>query len=108
MFKEVNNILRFLVEVVTLGLIIASGLRASGFILKISLSTVIPVIVVLFWSLYMAPMSPTRLPELARIIAEVVIFGGTTFLTLLYFGPKISFMYFVIVAINTILDHVLT
>ncbi|WP_164505325.1 DUF2568 domain-containing protein [Companilactobacillus keshanensis] len=103
-----NNVIRFLVETSSLGLLVAIGLRSGNIAFKIGIGIIIPVIIILFWSHYMAPMSSARLTELARIIAEVLIFGSTTFLISLSFDWKVALTYIVIVVPNTILDHVLT
>ncbi|MFC6260615.1 YrdB family protein [Levilactobacillus fujinensis] len=108
MFKEINNVIRFLVEMTSLGLLVASGLKNGNLVLKIGIGIIMPVIIMLFWSHYMAPMSAARLTESARMIAEFLIFGSTAFLIALSFDWKVASTYIVIVAANTILDHVLT
>lgn len=103
--KPVNDVIRFCVEIATLVLIIKVSFHFTG-VYKLILMIAIPLIL-LYWGRYMAPNSLHRLPEIGRIVSEVVIFGGTS--TLLYISnyEVTAILFLVISSINTILDHIL-
>ncbi|KRK13756.1 hypothetical protein FD51_GL000319 [Lacticaseibacillus zeae DSM 20178 = KCTC 3804] len=93
-------------ELITLVLLIGAGFKGEG-LSKILLGICVPIALVLFWSRFMAPMSPHRLNELERAFAEVVIFGGTALISYRVYGVKLALIYVGIVTINAVLDHVL-
>lgn len=106
MIKPINDGVRFLVELTTLVLLIGAGFKGEG-LSKILLGVCVPLALILFWSRFMAPMSPNRLDEFERMLAEVVIFGGTALISYRVYGVKLAVIYGVVVTINAGLDHIL-
>lgn len=104
--KPVSDLIRFLVELATICLIIANGLKFDNFLFKV-LGVLIAILVILFWSRFMAPKSLNRWPEVLRLMAERVIFGGTAAGTIVLYGLPIGLTYLVIATISTIADHLI-
>ncbi|WP_395317728.1 YrdB family protein [Fructilactobacillus frigidiflavus] len=104
MIKNLNDVVRFLFcEVFTICLIIKSGINLHS----LSIEVISPVLIVIYWWIFMAPKSNQRLNEIGRIFSEFVIFGGTGLLTYVCISQKMGVIYLVIALINTILEHVL-
>ncbi|WP_430734599.1 YrdB family protein [Fructobacillus parabroussonetiae] len=102
--KTFNDIIRFLMEIITCILLIMTGLTFSNLLLKSTFAGIIPVALMIIWAIYMAPKSKKRLPETSRLFIEVLIFGYTSIMTCL-FSPTMAMSYLVIISINTLLDH---
>jgi Protein of unknown function (DUF2568) len=66
---------RFAIELATYGLLAWAGASASASLaVRIILAIGLPVIVIVIWFLFMAPRARRRLPEPARLVAELAIF----------------------------------
>lgn len=61
MMKTLSDGVRFLVEMVTLCLIIVDGFRFDNLLFKV-LGLLLAILIILFWGRYMAPKSPNRWP----------------------------------------------
>ncbi|ALS37392.1 hypothetical protein ATZ35_09570 [Enterococcus rotai] len=105
--KQLNDSIRFILELITIGLLLAGTLTFRILALKIIFSIVLPLCTVLFWGKYMAPLSPNRLSEVERILVEIILFGGVACLTFFVGHKKIAVAYLLIVTINTLFDHIL-
>lgn len=108
MFKLFNDLIRFLIELISIGLLVIVGFKADTLIIKLILSLGVPLTVLFFWSKYMAPASATRFNEPQRVLAEIILFGGVACYTYFNYDKKIAIVYLSVAAINTLLDHLLS
>ncbi|ERL65951.1 DUF2568 domain-containing protein [Schleiferilactobacillus shenzhenensis] len=104
MIKDINTVIRFLVELGTVILLIASGWR-GGLLSKLLLGLLFPLLLMVFWSHYMAPMAPARLTEGYRGLVEIIIFGSTAVIIGRAFNWPAGVVYAAIAGINAVLDH---
>jgi hypothetical protein len=66
---------RFGVELATYALLAWAGASVNAALaVQIVLAIALPVVVIVIWFLWMAPRARRRLPEPARLVAELVIF----------------------------------
>ncbi|WP_086313898.1 hypothetical protein A5821_001444 [Enterococcus sp. 7F3_DIV0205] len=107
MVKTLNDSVRFILELITIGLMITAALNINTLMLKLIFSIGFPICTVLFWGKYMAPLSPDRLTEIERIIVEITLFGGVGFISYIVGNKKIAILYLLVTTVNTILDHIL-
>lgn len=107
MIKQINDTVRFGIEVTSLILIIAAGFKNSLIISKLFLGVVIPVGLLFFWARFMAPLSVHRLVEWQRLIVEIILFGEVTYLTFTKDGQLLGSVYLTVVTVNSFLDHLL-
>ncbi|MEI5994974.1 YrdB family protein [Candidatus Enterococcus mansonii] len=107
MFKYFNDVVRFILELTTLGLVAFAGFKANSIIVIILLGICLPICIIIFWSRYMAPQSPKRFTDFKRILTEIFLFGGAGFITYLVVDQKIAFIYLIVALINTVFDHAL-
>lgn len=105
MINTLHMSIRFLLELATIGLIIASGLHGNSWV-KLG-TLVILIILVFFWSRYMAPLSLYRFKSWQRLFAEIVIFGGTALFSYFYLSAGVALPYASIALIDTIFEHLL-
>lgn len=106
MIKEINTSLRFLVELSTIVLLIISGWR-GGLASKLLIGLLFPLLIMVFWSHYMAPMAPARLTEGYRGLAEIIIFGAAAVIIGHAFRWPAGAAYAAIAGVNALLDHLL-
>lgn len=104
--KEFSHGLRFLIEIVSLILVIYIGFKHYSGIFKVVIGVLFPIIVIVLWSIFMAPKSQYRLDELQRLFFEILLFGSIS--GLLFYKNEstmgLSFTLFAIV--STIMDHI--
>lgn len=106
MIKFFHPLIRFSLEQTTIILLIISGWK-STLTIKLLLGVCTPILIILFWARYMAPMSSTRFPEIYRIITEIIIFGATTLIINNFLGRDMTIPYGLIVILDTTIEHVL-
>jgi hypothetical protein len=69
--------LRFLTELALIVVLVLDGARTGSEVaIQIVLAIGLPVAVMAFWGVFLAPRSRRRLGDPARLVAEVVLFGG--------------------------------
>lgn len=106
--KNINVMLRFLLEVILVISLMYYGLKnpTRGFV-KLGLGIIFPVLVVIFWSIYIAPKSPNTLVGVKRLLVEVIIIAST--ITAIYYTGEKSYATWlgIFAVINTILLYVL-
>jgi hypothetical protein len=69
---------RFLAELALIGGVAWLGVRLGGDVAVSVVQAVVGVAAVcVVWGVLMAPRAPRRLPDPARLIVEIVLFGGT-------------------------------
>lgn len=104
MLKGVNLAVTFILE---LCLLVAFGYWGfmAGYVprLKIELAIGMPVVVVIFWGLFMAPKAVWRLPSPWHEIAEVVIFALGTIALFAAGQTTLAILFAVVFAINFVL-----
>lgn len=104
-FMLINSIIRFLIEIMTMLLLIFIGLTKFKMPFNILIGVVVPFLVFLIWSSYIAPASPNKVIFLYRVFIEIIIFSSTSLLIFAKLPLKYFIIYVVIVAINTFLVH---
>lgn len=105
-FFQMNAILRFLIEVVTLVFIILIGLTKYKLPLNLLIGVLVPIAIYVIWSICMAPLSSRRVGLFWRIVIEIAIFGGCTYLLASKISLHVDVGYGVIVGVNAIVAHV--
>ena len=75
--RGLNLFLRVLLEIalVVAAFYVGRHLVAKG-VLQWVLALGLPLLVIVIWSIFMAPRSPHRLAKLPRVIAELSLFGA--------------------------------
>mgnify|MGYP004483851727 CR=1 FL=1 len=106
MINLIHAGVRFLLELTTIGLFLIIGLRAPGWQRLTILLTLL--LLILFWSRYMAPLSPSRWPSRWRLFVECLFFGSTIVLTYNQLNPTWAGIYAVMAIINTTCEHLIT
>jgi hypothetical protein len=104
LLKLVSDCLRFVTELITLIMLVIVGFQGNTFS-KIIIGICVPFLIILFWSVYMAPMSVHRLRESYRLIYEVIIFGGTIIAVLCGWSEFGAMSYGILVFISMIMEH---
>ncbi|WEV53842.1 YrdB family protein [Leuconostocaceae bacterium ESL0723] len=103
--KPINDTIRFLVEVASVILLIVAGLAFGNLPAKIIFAGVVPLVLVAIWSIFMAPKSDKRLPEVQRLLIEILFFGYTAVMTWFMISKPVAIIYLVVAVINTYFDH---
>ncbi|MBP1042866.1 YrdB family protein [Vagococcus sp. BWB3-3] len=105
--KNISNIFRFTLEVSSILLLVISGFKHYTGLLKLVVALILPIAIIVLWSILMAPKSAYRVNEIFRLIIELILFGSIAFL-LYYNGEKELFkIYSVWAIVSTFLDHML-
>lgn len=107
MIKTTADGIRFLLEIATVVLLIIAGFNSSDLVVKLTVGVIAPVLGILFWGRFMAPMSLHRLPTIGRVITEIPIFGGTSLATYLLTTHKTALIYGGIALIDTLIEHLI-
>lgn len=103
---QINALLRFLIEMLTLILLIFLGLEKYQFPFNLMIGILVPVIIYVIWSIYMAPLSPHRARLWGRITIEVVIFGLCASMLTTRISGHAGLVYGVLVSLNAIVAHI--
>ncbi|WEE35580.1 YrdB family protein [Lactiplantibacillus paraplantarum] len=106
MIKLIHASIRCLLEMTTIILFLISGLRTASWQRITILLTLL--LLILFWSRYMAPLSASRWPSRRRLFVECLLFGSTIILTYSLINPIWASVYAVIAIINTTSEHLIT
>lgn len=103
--KVISQGLRFSVEIATIFTIIYCGFKYYTGVKSFLIGIILPCVLVVIWSVFMAPKSDNRLGEEHRIIFEIILFTLVSFL--LYFNKnRYTSVYTILAIISTILDHI--
>ncbi|ASY48945.1 hypothetical protein N507_1771 [Lacticaseibacillus rhamnosus DSM 14870] len=65
----------------------------------------LPIAVLLAWGRWMAPRSPFQLVEWQRLIAEIVLFGGTAMAAVAIGQTRLALGYGAVVLVSLLLTH---
>ncbi len=102
--KETTIILRFLLEIASIGIIIYWGFKLEASLwVKFAVGLVLPAILIFIWSTLAAPLAPNRLEGLARLGVEltVLLIPSIALFSMNY--RNVSFVWGLIVVINALL-----
>lgn len=78
--KAVNSGLAFFLELAMLGSIAYAGFHNDkGLPLQVLFGVGVPILVIVFWGMFMAPNASTRFGLAARVAATFFLFGGAAF-----------------------------
>jgi hypothetical protein len=102
-FKGINLALSFLLE---LAMLVAFGYwgfnTGDSTLVHILFGIGLPVIAIIIWSIYNAPMSKRRLPRTPRTILEVVMFSLAALMLALAGQTTWATLFVVLIVINQI------
>ena len=70
-----NAAIRFLLEMGSCALLVVIGFKGYRPPLNLLIGIALPLVVMGVWAYFVAPMSAHRLPAMARIVVELVLFG---------------------------------
>lgn len=74
--RAVNEILRFVLELLALAVFGVFGWSAGTGVWRFLLAVGVPLAAAVFWGAYAAPRSARRLPDPQRFVFELVFFGA--------------------------------
>lgn len=98
---QLNLVLRFLLELVALAALAYAGfLLPPDGLLRWIAAGVLPLAFAAVWGTFVAPRAPNRLRDPAKLLLEVVLFGGAAAAIYLAGFPGLAVLYGVIVAGN--------
>jgi hypothetical protein len=101
--KEMNSVLRFLLEVLALIILGYWGFHFNGVLKKVFLGIGTPVLAAVIWGTFGSPKAPYKLEGIGRLALEILIFGSAA-LALYFTGkPTLAYIYGIISLINLIL-----
>ena len=81
MFRTINQITVFFIELIMLGTFACVGFqKGNSILIKYLLSIILPVSVILLWGYFAAPKSPNRLEMPYLVIFRLVLFLSTSYL----------------------------
>jgi hypothetical protein len=104
--RDISHIMRFALEIITFIVFIYLGFKYYKGFKTIMIGIVIPIIIVILWSILMAPNSSYRLDEIYRLVFEIILFGSVSLL-LYSNNDKFSNYYLIFAFTSTVLDHIL-
>lgn len=105
MIKSLIDSLRFLVEITTVSLLICAGWHSPSLVGRLIGGVALPIAVLLAWGRWMAPRSPFQLVEWQRLIAEIVLFGGTAMAAVAIGQTRLALSYGAVVLVSLLLTH---
>ena len=105
MIKSFIDGLRFLVEIATVSLLIWAGWHFPSLVGRLIGGVALPIAVLLAWGRWMAPRSPFQLVEWQRLIAEIVLFGGTAMAAVAIGQTRLALGYGAVVLVSLLLTH---
>jgi len=103
---QINALLRFLVEMITLITVAFVGFTKYKLPLNLLMGILVPIAIYVIWSIYMAPLSPNRVGLLLRIMIEIIIFGLCDYMILTKMSVRVGIVYGVVVGLNAIMAHI--
>jgi hypothetical protein len=105
-FALANLALRFLLELALLGAFAYWGFTATGnTLVNILLGLGAPLLVGVFWGVFMAPTSSRRATGIAYIILETILFSLATLALVAAGQPVIAGVFAVLFVLNAIAFH---
>lgn len=101
-FALANLALAFLLELAALAAFAFWGFQAtSNTFINILLGLGIPILIAVFWGIFMAPTSPRRTSGVLYIALQAVVFGLATLALVLAGQPVIAIVFAIIFVLNT-------
>jgi hypothetical protein len=103
--KGINLTVSFLLELMALAIFGVWGFTiGESTLIKILLGVGAPVLMIVFWAIFMAPRSVRRLQDPWHVLFEIVIFGAAGLALLSIGRSDLAFVWGVIVALNILLS----
>lgn len=103
--KGLNLTLSFLLELVALVIFGAWGFTiGESTLIKILLGIGTPLLMIVFWGVYMAPKSARRLQDPWHLLFEIVIFGATGLALLSIERTDLAIVWGIVVVVNLLLS----
>ncbi|WP_034342279.1 YrdB family protein [Deinococcus misasensis] len=100
-FKSLNLALAFLIELVMLWAFGLWGFHVgSGPLMKWGLGLGLPVLVAVFWGVFMSPRAVYPLPDGLYLVLQVMLFGGAAVALMLSGKMTLGIVYAVLVVLN--------
>jgi hypothetical protein len=104
--KGANLALRFLLEMALLVVFAFWGFHLRGsFLLRVGLGLGIPILLAVFWSVFMAPRSPRRASGIGYILLETLIFGLASVALIAAGQPVFAAIFASITVLNAVSLH---
>lgn len=103
---QINALLRFLIEMITLIALAFVGFTKYKLPLNLLMGILVPIVIYVIWSICMAPLSPNRVGLLLRVTIEIIIFGLCSYMIITKISLRVGTVYGVIVALNAIMAHI--
>ncbi len=102
--KAANLALSFLLELCMLAAFVYWGFTTgNGLSAQLLLGIGVPLVVIIFWGIFMAPASARRLPRLPHWIVEIILFAAAIVALYAAGQPGLAMIFAVVYALNVIL-----
>lgn len=101
----INAFIRFLIEILTVTLVITIGLTKYSIPLNILIGIILPIIFILLWATFIAPNSPRRGSIFLQIFIELMVFSTCTYLLMFKISIMAGSVYLSVTFLNTIIIH---
>jgi hypothetical protein len=104
--KNANLALSFLLEIAALVALGYWGFHAGNTLMvQVALGIGAPAVMVVVWGIFLAPTSKRRLPNPARLVLMVVIFGAAAAALVLAGLPVLAVVLDILVVLNLVLSY---
>lgn len=104
--KAINAALSFLLELCMLAAFAYWGFQNESPILKIILGIGVPVAIIAFWAIFMAPRSERRVAPTLRLMLQLIIFGASALVLAIAGQQTLASIFAVFIVINAVLLYV--
>ena len=102
--KMLNLAVRFLLELCMLAAVAFWGFKTqNGWLMKILLGIVLPLVIAVIWGMLLAPRAEHRLTGVPYFALELFLFLSGTFSLFAAGKPALGWVYTVTLVVNTIL-----
>lgn len=95
-----NTAIRFLLEMGSCALLVVIGFKGYRPLLNLLIGIALPLVVMGVWAYFVAPMSAHRLPAMARIVVEFVLFGTVAVLVGRQWSARWGWAFAILAAVN--------
>lgn len=95
-----NAAIRFLLEMGSCALLVVIGFKGYRPLLNLLIGIALPLVVMGVWAYFVAPMSAHRLPAMARIVVELVLFGTVAVLVGRQWSARWGWAFAILAAVN--------
>ena len=102
----INLGLRFILEVVTIILLIGIGFAKNKFPINILIGILLPLLIIVVWSIFVAPSSQNRASSLVRISIEILVYMSVASVLLDNYSLKIAISYLGFAILNSVVNFI--